>query len=984
MTESKKKRIRIIVLIAAVVFAAAAVGIVIIMNREEKMEDEQLIAPYTVIHDETAKTISFRGDNYIAEIDYRGQFRISSYRVRKEGTDSFSGNLLAPDRGIYLTASEIADGNEGMAVQSSLLLQTDPSVEIADRTVTLRFDCGRIRYTAVLTLENGQIQADFQRTFLSDMAITQQGFPSVNWEERAIENIRWNRSGANFWVGGKAESFTNFLAGGTGYSSTADDNEDDNVVRGMEDITFSVLAEDIAVSFTGEVFDRDHERPFLTEVQRYENPETEKRHLEMDVSISSPDRRLTYASGTSDGWPNGAGGMGGRVGKQGTDLLRSYRVTEGQTDRIHFTIAARSFDSYYDLGDLKGVDEALISYALNNYGRLMIMDWNMGTTVENPNVFFELPALEQHWNTNIIGILRDDNAMRAQLSGLRLIKDRLQARDGHICSPYVGMGLADSWGSKYSDMQLGYAIAVCEAYYLTGDRTFLEEMYPSAEMALAYTYEAYVDPETCVIRNLNDWDFVSKFNIPANDYWEHGGGKYNGYSTALYYDALCRMAVLAREVMGDETKARAYETLAARVRKSFNEIFWSEKTQTYLYGTGTCDICYLPVQGAAMKTDLVPADRVRQIVGTIEQEHAVFDLPFHVMNIRDILNPKEAVPQISDFGTTMMGMNGGWYGAPDGDYYAGLPTYGDRTLIPRYIQGFAECFAQTGFIGASTYFRDGVTPADYGWMDCMPTFVNVVWGLYTYGYGFQTAHDRLTIAPFLDQSMEDSLVKYRWRGTDLSVHYHTIYSYTLEIAQLPTEIVFAFINQTPGKTYTVRINGTERQITADGSGVVTVPVEQAGTTSVELVNPDPENDKTEIGNLALNKPAAPSSTAYESVMDYWPTLLTDGAVSEHAYWKPDEKDEAPSVRIALGRSYPLQQLRMHTEQAGTYYYVVEGTNDPLLKEWVRLADRSSGGAAADGSGWITEAVSGDYAYVRICFTLKGDVKTLRLSEIEIY
>ena len=447
MTESKKKRIRIIVLIAAVVFAAAAVGIVIIMNREEKMEDEQLIAPYTVIHDETAKTISFRGDNYIAEIDYRGQFRISSYRVRKEGTDSFSGNLLAPDRGIYLTASEIADGNEGMAVQSSLLLQTDPSVEIADRTVTLRFDCGRIRYTAVLTLENGQIQADFQRTFLSDMAITQQGFPSVNWEERAIENIRWNRSGANFWVGGKAESFTNFLAGGTGYSSTADDNEDDNVVRGMEDITFSVLAEDIAVSFTGEVFDRDNERPFLTEVQRYENPETEKRHLEMDVSISSPDRRLTYASGTSDGWPNGAGGMGGRVGKQGTDLLRSYRVTEGQTDRIHFTIAARSFDSYYDLGDLKGVDEALISYALNNYGRLMIMDWNMGTTVENPNVFFELPALEQHWNTNIIGILRDDNAMRAQLSGLRLIKDRLQARDGHICSPYVGMGLADSWGS---------------------------------------------------------------------------------------------------------------------------------------------------------------------------------------------------------------------------------------------------------------------------------------------------------------------------------------------------------------------------------------------------------------------------------------------------------------------------------------------------------------------------------------------------------
>lgn len=155
-----------------------------------------------------------------------------------------------------------------------------------------------------------------------------------------------------------------------------------------------------------------------------------------------------------------------------------------------------------------------------------------------------------------------------------------------------------------------------------------------------------------------------------------------------------------------------------------------------------------------MKTDLVPKERMKLIVNQIEKEHAVFNLPFHVMNIRDILNASVAASQELDFGTGMMGMNGGWYGAPDGDYYSGIPVYGDRTLIPRYINGFTTVFNKTGFIGASTYLRDGTTPADYGWMDCMPTFANVIWGLYTYGYGFQPAYDRLNIAPFIDKSMK--------------------------------------------------------------------------------------------------------------------------------------------------------------------------------------------------------------------------------------
>ena len=74
------------------------------------------------------------------------------------------------------------------------------------------------------------------------------------------------------------------------------------------------------------------------------------------------------------------------------------------------------------------------------------------------------------------------------------------------------------------------------------------------------------------------------------------------------------------------------------------------------------------------------------------------------------------------------GENGGWYGAPDADFYAGLPVYGDRGRLLWYINGMAEKFDITGFVGATTYMRDGVTPADYGWNSCMPDMAQPVGG----------------------------------------------------------------------------------------------------------------------------------------------------------------------------------------------------------------------------------------------------------------
>ena len=59
----------------------------------------------------------------------------------------------------------------------------------------------------------------------------------------------------------------------------------------------------------------------------------------------------------------------------------------------------------------------------------------MGTAVESPN-HLNYTALEQHWNTCIVGLFMDDAALESQKNGLKVIRDKLQALDGHITSPY--------------------------------------------------------------------------------------------------------------------------------------------------------------------------------------------------------------------------------------------------------------------------------------------------------------------------------------------------------------------------------------------------------------------------------------------------------------------------------------------------------------------------------------------------------------------
>ena len=470
-----------------------------------------------------------------------------------------------------------------------------------------------------------------------------------------------------------------------------------------------------------------------------------------------------------------------------------------------------------------------------------------------------------------------------------------------------------------------------------------------------------------------------------NDYWEKSVGTYNALLTVEYYEALVKLAALEKEVYKDADQAAVYLARAEKIKETFNKdkdqggCFVPEMNAFY-YGSANYNVSYLPVQATAIRTGIVSEERAEQLTRQIERIQSNFNMGFHVMNVRDLTDDTKPASQGSAMPTEMMvGENGGWYGAPDAEWYSAFVHIGDRGMIPYYINESMKKFEQTGFTGATTYKRDGVSPADDGWWECMPNMALPIWGLYTYGYGFQSSVEGLNIAPFISEGMVGSRVEYRWRSTDFEVTYRGLYDFVVAFDRaLPVNV--QFVNQTAAKSYEVSVNGAVRTVTADASGTVTVALD-AGVNEVTLKNPDSEEKLEYTGEnaFALNA-VRPSSTMLDGlVTKYWAEQLTDGVKSggEDGHWKPAASDKSPSITVVNGTRYVLSEIALYTS-SGKYSFVIEGADD-LSGSWKTVAETKNASPKKEGvANVIAVKVNASFRYYRISF------KNMSNADIMVY
>ena len=80
------------------------------------------------------------------------------------------------------------------------------------------------------------------------------------------------------------------------------------------------------------------------------------------------------------------------------------------------------------------------------------------------------------------------------------------------------------------------------------------------------------------------WNNTGKDGSHASNYWDNlPFGGYDGYSGALFYNALHSMAGIYRMLGGDYVaKAEELEALAVTVKEKFNELYWSDETGRYI------------------------------------------------------------------------------------------------------------------------------------------------------------------------------------------------------------------------------------------------------------------------------------------------------------------------------------------------------------------------------------------------------------------
>lgn len=803
------KMIRAIGMIGVAILVATAIGVV---------PSGSASAAVIVSNNTSTKVVTITSSRYALTYDYNLKSQVTSLLV--DGTET-----LESGQGVVSAANE-----SGTWITTSSLAAS-PTVTISGSTVTATLSTSLGSETWVFTGNTDSVTMQMSRTYSAGHTLTVGSVPLVTLKHGSFEGLRWPGDGGVTPVGGSQ------FDAKQGWWLGPLNNAGSNNHTAKEQLSMTAInrTTPLALQITGSSNHPSVSQGNGTDVWR--DAGTAGLRLAFWTSASA----LSYPSTTSSlGYSTG--GCTGHMTCGGAPVFGTRTVVSGQTDQVTLDFAPKDLTDYYDLGTLKGIDKTAISRAINDYGRWMMQDTKIGATTGSPGRDTEAVSLDSTWIAQMLELFPEQNAIDSFKSQLGHMKDYLQAVTGELscCRPQTTV----IWGPNWRDKAPGYALGVSRAYDLSGDTSWLGTMRTSVEGSLDWELSHYYDSTAGMLTTEAGTPGSNTVVTGSlNNYWESSAGSYDGYSTAMLYDALTRWAVLEQNVLSNPTKSASYAAIASNIKTKMNLAvggggLWSTTSNTFLYGSGNQDVRYLPMQGAVLKSDLASPTRMTAIAASVESAQYQFNADVHYMNYWDNFsqdisgNPVRSTDNClggsGGGNSNKSGENGGWYGTVDGDFYAGFPRLADPTKIPTYIGNFANRYYADGFYGWGSAYQKGDNTLGCASQEWWPTQIMPVWGLYHYGYGFQPAWDGLRIAPFIDSTMVGSVINYRWRNNPLTLTLNTQTSFTVAAAALATPLRMTWVNQAPGST---------RHITTDGGTALAATVSAAGDVVLSTSSP---------------------------------------------------------------------------------------------------------------------------------------------------
>ena len=226
------------------------------------------------------------------------------------------------------------------------------------------------------------------------------------------------------------------------------------------------------------------------------------------------------------------------------------------------------------------------------------------------------------------------------------------------------------------------------------------------------------------------WNNTGKDGSNASNYWDNlPFGGYDGYSNALFYNALESMAGIYRMLGGDYVaKAEELEALAVTVKAKFNELYWSDETGRYIACIDSdgrrVDFGLTFHNFEILKYGLADADKAKSVFDWIDgdriiegEERTGADILSYGMTIQKAI-PRRKLKELQDMGLRLAAVTNtipinnrenqklgvAWWHGPAGINVWGSASYGFHLENGGYIfyPVFYELMARTEYEGAQS------------------------------------------------------------------------------------------------------------------------------------------------------------------------------------------------------------------------------------------------------------------------------------------
>jgi hypothetical protein len=274
------------------------------------------------------------------------------------------------------------------------------------------------------------------------------------------------------------------------------------------------------------------------------------------------------------------------------DVWEAFSVKAGDSIGVTFDLWPLAYDSAYDRGTLRGVDEGSIREMMHTIARYGVIDtrhvggngWRSGYI-----------CLHEQWWPQIALALDDPDYFQAISATYDYFRDRAVGADGRVKSrfkdtpgdnmpgTYDTAGFYEAQWGYLMDSQPDYVMVVAEQFHNTGDTAWVRGQKLTCEKVLTYLLNRDSNGNG-LLEMMNNNHNEGKSSDWIDIVW---AAFENALVNAEMYSALTLWAGV-EDILNDSAKADAYRAAAAKLKNSFNKPisqggFWNPDSNWYVY-----------------------------------------------------------------------------------------------------------------------------------------------------------------------------------------------------------------------------------------------------------------------------------------------------------------------------------------------------------------------------------------------------------------